>query len=60
MINFDHEAINLFEEIRDHAKTDWAGCIKKIKVALRIAYSEGCLDENKKIQEVFLESRKGK
>jgi hypothetical protein len=58
MFNFDDEAINLFEEIREEAKTNWAGCVKKIKVALRSAYVEGCLDENRKIQEVFLNSRK--
>ena len=58
MINIDHEAINLFEEIRDHAKTDWAGCVKKIKVALRLAYTEGQTDEVQKFTEKLLEERK--
>jgi len=55
MFRFDHEAINLFEEIRDYAKTDWAGCIKKIKVALRLAYTEGQADEVQRFQKKLLE-----
>lgn len=58
MFSFDHEAINLFEEIRDHAKTDWAGTIKKIKVALRLAYTEGQADEVEKFKEKLLKERK--
>jgi len=58
MFCFDHEAINLFEEIRERAKTDWAGCIKQIKVALRLAYTEGQADEVEKFKEKLLEERK--
>jgi len=58
MFNVDHEAINLFEEIRDYAKTDWVGSIKKIKVALRLAYTEGQADEVKRFEERLLEERK--
>ena len=58
MFRFDHEAINVFEEIRDHAKTDWAGCVKKINVALRLAYTEGQADEVERFKEKLLEERK--
>ena len=58
MFRFDHEAINLFEEIRDHAKTDWAGCIKRIKVALMLAYGEGQAYEIEKFKEKLLREKK--
>lgn len=45
MFSADKEAIRLFEEIRDYCKTDWDHCIKLIRVALRVAYSEGGIDE---------------
>jgi hypothetical protein len=58
MFRFDHKAINLFEEIRDCAKTDRTGCIKKIQVALRLAYTEGQADEVESFKEKLLEERK--
>jgi len=58
MFRFNHEAVNLLEEIRNHAKTDWPGCLKKIQVALRLAYTEGAADEVERFKEKLLEERK--
>ncbi len=58
MFNFDHEAINVFEEIRDYCKSDWPKCIQIIKVALRLAYTEGQADEVKRFEEKILQGGK--
>lgn len=56
-MNFEDEAINLFEEIKGDIKSDVVFCISKIKVALRLAFIEGQAFEVERINKGLLQEK---